>query len=137
MEEEQYDVFLFDTAEGEMSLVKVFTNTPGTEMQVPMSMEIKLRAFRVKDSDETAFSLYDQLLILCEVENGHATALGGFYTADFDSDRFENEYLVIEGMADGELSVTVKKGSPVWAEWTGEDSAVSLDGTSFRFIDGK
>ena len=42
-EEERYNVFFFDTPEGEMSLVKVITDTPGAEMQVPRTLRIRLR----------------------------------------------------------------------------------------------
>ena len=135
-EEELYDVFFFDTPEGEMSLVKVFTNTPGAEMQMPRSLQIKLRKFKVKDSDETAFSLYDQLLILSSVENGNVSALGGFYTAKIDNDRFESRYVVIMGLIDGNLVVIVKKDQPIWGEWTGEDTAETIDGTCYKLIDG-
>ena len=135
-EEELYDVFFFDTPAGEMSLVKVFTNTPGTEMQIPRSLQIKLRKFRVKKSEETAFSLYDQLLIFSSVENGNVRALGGFYTAKIDNDRFESRYVLITGLIDGNLVVIVKKGQPIWAEWTGEDTAETIDGTCYKLIDG-
>jgi len=135
-EEELYDVFFFDTPEGEMSLVKVFTNTPGEEMQMPRTLQIKLRKFRVKDSEETAFSLYDQLLILSRAEKGNASALGGFYTARFDSDRFESRYVLITGLSDGNPVVIVKKNQPVWGERTGEDTAETPDGVCYKLIDG-
>ena len=135
-EEELYDVFFFDTPEGEMSLVKAITNTPGEEMQIPRSLQIKLRKFRVKDSADTAFCLYDQVLILCTEENGKASALGGFYTALFDESRFESRYVKITGLDSGNLVVIVKKRQPVWPEWTGEDTAEAIDGTCYKLVDG-
>ena len=134
-EEELYDVFFFDTPEGEMSLVKVITNTPGEEMQIPRSLQIKLRSFRVKDSEETAYSLYNQLLILSKTENGRASALGGFYTAAFNDDTFESDYVLISGVADGNPVVLVKKDQPIWGEWTGEDTAETIDENSYKLIE--
>ena len=104
-------------------------------MQIPRTLQIKLRKFRIKDSGETAFSLYDQLLILSEEENGNASALGGFYTAKFDDDRFESRYVLITGLSDGNLVVIIKKDQPAWAERTGEDTAETPDGTCYRLID--
>ena len=135
-DEEVYDVFFFDTPEGEMSLVKVITNTIGEEMQIPRSMQIKLRRFRVKDSADTAFCLYDQVLIFCNEEKGKASALDGFYTAVFDSSGFESAYVRVTYLDDGSLVVIVKKDQPVWGEWTGEDTAETIDGTCYKLIDG-
>ena len=119
-----------------MSLVKVITDTPGAEMQVPRTLRIKLRLFRIKDSGETAFCLYDQVLVLCTEEEGVASALNGFYTATIDSDRFISPYVQISGLASGNLAVILVKDQPVWALRTGEDSAEGLDGTRYQLIDG-
>ena len=116
--------------------MKVITNTIGEEMQIPRSLQIKLRRFRVKDSAETAFCLYDQVLILCTEENGKAGALDGFYTAAFDSSGFESAYVRVTYLDDGSLVVIVKKDQPVWGEWTGEDTAETIDGTCYKLIDG-
>jgi hypothetical protein len=136
MEEKQYDVFFFDTPEGEMSLVKVFTETPGVEMLIPRFLQIKLRKFRVKDSGETAFCLYDQVLILSREEDGKASALNGFYTATITDDTFESAYLKITGLSDGNVIVIVKKDQPVWPEWVDDDTAEAIDGTCYKLIDG-
>ena len=136
MEEVQYDVFFFDTAEGEMSLVKVFTETPGVEMLIPRFLQIKLRKFRVKDSGETAFCLYDQVLILSREEDGKASVLNGFYTATITDDTFESAYLKITGLSDGNVIVIVKKDQPVWPEWVDDDTAEAIDGTCYKLIDG-
>ena len=135
-EEELYNVFFYDTPEGEMSLLKVITNTIGEEMQIPRSLQIRLRRFRVKDSAETAFCLNDQVMILCREENGKASALDGFYTATFTDDSFESKYILVIGLADGNLVVIVKKSQPVWGEWTGENTAETIDGTCYTLIDG-
>ena len=119
-----------------MSLVKVITNTPGEEMQLPRSLQIGLRTFRIKDSEETAFSLQDQVLILCTEENGMASALNGFYKATFSENTFESAYVQILGLDDGQLIVIVKKGQPVWPELTGEDTAETIDGVCYRMING-
>ena len=105
-------------------------------MQIPRSLKIRLRRFRVKDSAETAFCLNDQVMILCTEENGKASALDGFYTATMNNDSFESKYVLIMGLADGDLVVIVKKNQPVWGEWTGEDTAETIDGTCYTLIDG-
>ena len=135
-EEELYDVFFFDTPEGEMSLVKIITDTPGEEMQVPRALQIRLRTFHIKNSGEAAFCLYDQVLILSREENGKASALNGFYTATFDNKSFISPYVQISGLSDGNLVVIIVKGQPVWAVWTGEDTAEGPDGTCYKLIDG-
>ena len=135
-EEELYNVFFFDTPEGEMSLIKVITDTPGEEMQVPRSLQIRLRTFHIKNSGEKAYCLYDQVLLLCTEEKGKASALNGFYKATFDSDSFISPYIKIYGLSSGNLVVIILKGQPVWAIWTGEDTAEGLDGTCYKLIDG-
>ena len=134
MEEELYDVFFYDTPAGEKSLVKVITNTPGAEMQIPVSLQIELRKFRVKDSRETAYCLNEQVMILCTEEKGKASALNGFYKATITDDTFESAYILITGIAEGNLAVIVKKGQPVWGEWTGEDTAETIDGIQYILI---
>jgi hypothetical protein len=105
-------------------------------MQVPRSLQIKLRTFHIKNSGEAAFCLYDQVLILSREENGKASALNGFYTATFDSESFISPYVRMTGLSDGNLVVIILKGQPVWAVWTGEDTAEGPDGTCYKLIDG-
>ena len=137
LEEEKYNVFYFDTPEGEMSLVKLVTNTMEKRLMImPRSLQIVLRPFPVKGMDMPAFSMNDVALILTERRNNTASALDGFYKAYYDENTFDSPYTRVEGIQDGDLSVTIKKGQPIWPERTGSDSAEALDGTIYLLIDG-
>ena len=138
LEEEKYNVFFFDTPEGEMSLVKVVTNTMnGREMEMPMSLHLVLRAFPMTGAAVPAYCKADQVLILCDTENGKVNALNGAYSAVMNENVFESEYVQIEGLTDGNLTVTVKRDQPIWPEWTGPDTAETIDGRHFTLTDGR
>ena len=137
LEEEKYNVFFFDTPEGEMSLVKLITKTMERGIMVmPRSLQIVLRAFPVKGSDMPAFSLSDCVLILTQLRGQTASALDGAYEAFYDTTTFESPYIIIEGISVGNPVITIKQDQPVWPEWTGSDSAETIDGTKYQLIDG-
>jgi hypothetical protein len=136
MEEEKYNVFFFDTPEGQLSVVKVMTNTvDGYSMEMPVALEIVLRAFRVKGTDMPAYSLYNCALIMSERNNGVASALDGFYTATYDEDTFDSPYTRVEGISTGEINITLKKDQPIWPEWTGPDTAETVDGKYYHLTE--
>ena len=88
-------------------------------------------------SDMPAYSLYNCALVLSERKNGRATALNGFYTAAYDENTFDSPYVRIEGISDGEMTVTLKKGQPAWPLRTGTDTAETVDGKRFTLTDGE
>ena len=136
-EEEKYNMIFFDTPEGEMSLVKLFTNTAdGREMIMPRGLQIILRKFPVKGIDMPVYSFSDCLLVLTDRHDGKISALDDWYKASYDNDTFNSPYTLIKGISGGDLAVTIKKDQPVWPEWTGEDTAETIDGTKFVLIDG-
>ncbi len=136
MEEEKYKVFYFDTPEGQMSVVKIMTNTvDGRSIEVPAALEVVLRAFPVKGSDMPAYSLYNCALILSERNDGTASALDGFYTATYDENTFDSPFTRVEGISTGEISITLKKDQPIWPEWTGPDTAETVDGKFYHLTE--
>ena len=66
---------------------------------------------------------------MCDGSNGRVSMLGGFYNNTFDGDTFDSGYIRIEGIEDGNLNVTVRKGQPIWAEQTGENEAEDIAGS--------
>ena len=153
-EEEKYDVFFFDTPETEMSIVKLFINTmeeqeeevqeermsadtpDDQKMVLPRGLRIILRAFPVKGSDMPAYCLNNSVLLLTKRSNGSLSALDGWYQAGYDDNTFESPYILLEGISEGELSVIIRKGQPVWPEWTGVDTAEAIDEAAFVLTDG-
>ena len=114
-EEEKYNVFFFDTPEGEMSIVKVITNTMSrTTMEMPRSLQVVLRAFPTHDSDVPAYSINDCVLELSQRRDGTATALNGAYAAVYTSNVFDGPYTRVEGITEGEFVITIKPDQPVW-----------------------
>ncbi|MBR2121739.1 MAG: hypothetical protein IJ930_02175, partial [Lachnospiraceae bacterium] len=136
MEEEKYDVFFFDTPEGQTSLVKLITNTlDSRDMVMPKALQIVLRAFPMKDNTPAA-SLSDSALILTDRQNGKISALGGSYEASYDNDTFDSPYTRIEGISGKDPVVTIKQGQEIWPEKTARDTAETIDGTTYLLIDG-
>ena len=136
MEEEKYDVFFFDTPEGQTSLVKLITNTlDSRDMVMPKALQIVLRAFPMKDNTP-AYSLSDSALILTDRQNGKISALGGSYEASYDNDTFDSPYTRIEGISGKDPVVTIKQGQEIWPEKTARDTAETIDGTTYLLIDG-
>ncbi|MBR0407691.1 MAG: hypothetical protein IJI53_06615, partial [Clostridia bacterium] len=137
MGEEKYDIMVFDTPEGEASLVKAVTNVlDGREMELPKTLKVTLRPFQIDGADMPAYSLTDHFFILCDGTDGEVSLFDGFYTNTFDGDTFDSDYLRIEGIVDDELNVTIKKDQPVWPEKTDDTHATDLNGTNYELVDG-
>ena len=138
LEIEKYNVMFFDTPEGEKSLVKVITNlTTGGEMEVPLPMHIVLRGTHIDGTDWPAYSLSDHWFAMCDGSDGRANMFDGFYTNTFDGDTFDSNYIRIEGIADGNLKLTVRKGQSIWTEWTGENEAENIAGEKYIRVENE
>jgi hypothetical protein len=138
MEEEKYNIFWFDTPEGEESIVKVITNvlSPRT-LETPRPIHITLRGQKNADADLPAYSLSDHMFLLSDGNGGDISLFDGFYQASFDGDIFESSYTKIEGIRDGQPVVTVKENQPVWPEVTGDETAEDIGGRSYRLINSQ
>ena len=99
-------------------------------------MQIVLRAFPIKGTDQPAYSMSDSALVLTDRGDGVIRALDGTYSAFYDENTFDSPYTKVEGVARGDLFVTIKAGQPVWPEWTSENTAETIDGTKFVLTDG-
>ena len=125
--EEKYNVMFFDTPAGEKSLVKVITDgLEGRELEMPRPFRIVLRGRDVGGADLPVYSLSDHFFAMNDGTDGEVSMFGGFYTAAFDGDVFESDYIRIEGILDNDLQITVKEGQLVWPEWAGEDAAEDI-----------
>ena len=137
MGEEKYDIMVFDTPEGEASLVKAVTNVlDGREMELPKTLKVTLRPFQIDGADMPAYSLTDHFFILCDGTDGEVSLFDGFYTNTFDGDTFDSDYIKIEGIVDDKLNVTIKKDQPIWPEKTDDTHATDLNGTNYELVDG-
>ena len=67
----------------------------------------------------------------CAINIRAGAMFDGAYTNTFDGDAFDSDYIHIEGIVDGDLNVTIKEGQPIWAEWTGADSARDIAGNDY------
>ena len=132
MGEEKYNVMFFDTPEGEKSLVKVITDVlEDRELEVPRTLRIILRGFDIGGADYPVYSMTDHFFAMMDGTDGKVDMFNGTYVATFDGDTFESDFLKVEGILDNELNVTIKKNQPIWAEWTGEDTAEDLNGIQY------
>ena len=52
------------------------------------------------------------------------------------SNFISGHYLKVEGIVDNKLTVTIKKGQPIWPEWTGADTAEDLNGNRYVLVNG-
>ena len=135
-EEEQYDLLFFDTPEGKQSIVKLMTDLmDGSELVMPKPLRIVLRAFHVNGATLSAYSLNDHFYVLLDGSKGGAS-LANLYRNTFDGDTFESEYMLIEGIASGDISVTLKKDQPIWPECTGRNDAEDLNGEKYTRVGG-
>ena len=136
--EEKYNVMFFDTPEGEKSQVMVVTDIlEDREPDLPKKLAIELRSFDVENADLPAYSLGDIFYVMNDGTDGEVSLFDGFYEAAIDADTFESDYVRIEGITNGDLSITVKADQPIWAEWTGKDTAEDLNGISYRLENGE
>jgi hypothetical protein len=135
--EEKYNVMFFDTPAGQKSLVKVITNVlVDRDLEVPKALRIKLRGTVLEGADLPMFSLTDHYFVMCDGTDGKVSLFEDFYQNTFDGDTFESDYLKIEGIADGQLNITVKKDQPVWPEKVDETHAVDANGDAYELVEG-
>ena len=138
MEIEKYNMFFFDTRDSEPSLVKVLTTVlENRTLEMPRPMQVKLRAFYLAGADMPVYSISDDLFVMNDGTDGEVSLFDGFYTAIFDGDTFDSGYTRVEGIRDGNLTVTIREGQPAWPEWTGTNEAESLDGHRYMLVDGE
>jgi hypothetical protein len=136
-EEEKYNAFWFDSFDGELSLVKMLTNVVGEGLEVPRPIRIKLRAYKLAGNDLPVYSLTDHLFLMCDGTAGAYNLFDGAYHVTFDGDTFDSDYTRVEGIADGNLIVTIKKDQPVWPEWIDGDEAEDIGGKQYQLTDNK
>ena len=116
MGREKYNAVFYDTPAGTLSKVVLYTDLiDGQTLVVPRTMQIVLRAFWLgRSADMPACSILDHFYALRNPENGVVSAFDGEYNATIDSNTFESDYTLIEGLLDDELNITIKAGQPVW-----------------------
>ena len=130
--EEKYNILFYDTPEGEKSLVKVVTDVlEERELEMPRPIRIVLRGFDIGGADLPVYSLTDHFFAMCDGTDGEARMFDGFYNATFDGDTFESDYTKIEGILNNDLTITIKKGQPIWPEWTGDNTAEDIQGNEY------
>ena len=95
-----------------------------------------LRGWEIEDADWPVYSLSDHFFALCDGTDGEVSLFDGSYAATFDGDTFESDYMRVEGVIDGDLKITLKSGQPIWAEWTGDNTAEDIQGNRYIRIDG-
>ncbi|MBR2526896.1 MAG: hypothetical protein IKE58_00245 [Blautia sp.] len=132
--EEAYNIAFYDTLDGEESMmVTLMTDIlSDREMDTPVALKIKLRAFTVDGSEYDAYSVSGNLFVLNDGTDGSVELFDGSYKASFDGDVFESDYTRIEGVESGSPVVTIKADQPVWPEWKSETSAEDIEGNSFE-----
>ena len=119
----------FDTPEYEKSLVKVVTDVvTGRNIDTPLAMRIVLRGCYIKGADLPVYSISDHYFAMCDGTDGKVSLFNGLYQNTFDGDTFESDYIRIEGMVDGDLNVTIKRGQRIWFEWIDENSLTNIQG---------
>ena len=138
MEQEKYNVFWFDSAPNEPSLVKVITNVlNGRTLEMPRPLRIPLCAYTLEGTDWPVYSLTDHLFVLADGTKGSISLFDGFYQATFDGDVFESDYLRVEGIRSGDIVVFVKNGQLVWLLKTGPDTAEDFDGKVYQLVNNE
>jgi hypothetical protein len=137
MGEEKYNVFFFDTPAGQKSYVKVLTNVlGGREMEVPKELRVGLRKLTLEGAEMPIYCMNDHFFMMFDGSDGEVSMFEGFYKNTYDGNTFESDYLKIEGIADGDLNVTIKKDQTVWPEKTDETHALDHDGDEYELVDG-
>jgi hypothetical protein len=135
--EEKYHCMLFDTPKGQKSIIKVVTNIlEERDIILPLAMRITLRSFTLDGADLPAYSLGDHLFAMNDGTDGIVSMFDEFYTATFDGDTFESDYIRIENIRGGNPAVVIKKGQMIWAEHAGEGRATDIAGNSYVCVDG-
>ena len=107
------------------------------ELEMPKTLKVILRAFKIDGADMPAYSLTDHFFILCDGTDGEVSLFDGFYNNTFDGDTFDIDYLRIEGIMDNRLNVTIKKDQIIWPEKNDETHATDMNGTDYEQMDGE
>ena len=132
MGEDKYDVIFYDTPEGEKSTVKLITNVlAGRELEIPKSLTITLREFAIDGVELPVFSISDHLFVMNNGTTGAVELFDGFYKASFNGNTFDSDYTRIDGIATGDLQVTLKKDQEIWPENVNDSEAVTVSGDQF------
>ena len=132
MGEDKYDVIFYDTPEGEKSTVKLITNVlAGRELEIPKSLTITLREFAIDGVELPVFSISDHLFVMNNGTTGAVELFDGFYKASFNGNTFDSDYTRIDGIATGDLQVTLKKDQEIWPENVSDSEAVTVSGDQF------
>ena len=138
MEVEKYNCLFFDTAEGERSLVKAMTVSPtNRELEMPVEMEIVLRAYDVQGADLKAYRVSGIFFAMNDGTDGKVSMFNGEYEATCNDNVFESDFVRIEGINGNNVLITIKEGQDVWAELTGENTATDPDGNRFVRVNTK
>jgi hypothetical protein len=125
--EEKYNVMFYDTPAGEKSRVKVITHAlDGREPELQSALQIVLRSSEVSGADLPAYSLAGHCFVMNDGTDGKVSVFDDEYTASFNGDVFESNYIRIEGIRENNLNVTIWKGQPVWEEADDFDDSVHL-----------
>ena len=104
----------FDTPEGKNDLVKIVTDVLGDRnLEMPRSLSIPLRGLVMEGAAYPAYSISNHLFVLAKVVDGAVNLFDSFYIASFDGDTFESAYTKVEGIRNGELTVTIKKNQTI------------------------
>ena len=129
---EKYNIMFFDTPAGEKSLVKVITDLlMGRVLVTLFPMHIVLRAFAIEGADLPVYSISDHFFAMCDGTDGKVGMFDGDYKNTFDGKTFESDFIVIEGIVDNDLNVTIKKEQPIWAEPIDDNIAGNIQGDRF------
>ena len=136
MGEEKYTCVFFDTPAGGKSLLKLATRArEGEAVKYPKALRIKLRSFAIEGADLPAYAINDHFFVMCNGSDGEVSLFDDAYRVSFDGNNFSSDYTWIEGIADGELKIILRNSQNIWPEWTGETSAVDIQGNGFVRID--
>ena len=138
MGEEKYNMMCFDTPEGERSLVKVITDITSDRdsINVPKPLKVVLRGRELKGADLPVYSLTGHYFAMCDGTDGEVSMFDGEYEAEIGENSFEDNFIRVDNLREGEMTTTLKKDQFIWPEWTGEDSSEDVGGKQFVLIDG-
>ena len=134
--EEKYHCMLFDTPEGQKSIIKIVTNIlEERDIVLPLAIRITLRQFTLEGADLPAYSLGDHLFAMNDGTDGEVSMFGGTYRATFDGDTFESDYVRIENLREGKPAVILRKGQKIWAENAGANKATDIADNEYVRVD--
>ena len=124
----------YDTPAGEKSKVGFYTQTMTDITYVPNSLRIVLRAWRLSGADLPGFAMSGCFYAMNDATDGKVNMFDGAYEATLKDKTFESDYIRIEDITADPPQIILRKGQPVWAERTGEDSAKDLNGGQYQFV---